>query len=173
MNQKKMHFPGFGGEHINFFVRLTGRFSQGQLAGSPRVNPDHDLSKVYVHVPFSLPNSGKKTSTSWMQAVGLEHSYYVTKCWLEGRRLRSGMTHDAHPLEKLCVARWQAQGKIQARKKSTKINFLGPETARSGGGLPCEGVGVEKFVPSLESLSSFGFEGRDLGCPKNFAGMLQ
>ena len=41
------------------------------------------------------------------------------------------------------------------RKKSTKINFLGPETAGWGGGLPREGVVVEKFVPSLESLSSF------------------
>ena len=46
----------------------------------------------------------------------------------------------------------------QARKKSTKINFLGPETARWGGG-------------SLESLSSLGFEERNLGCPGKFAGM--
>ena len=61
--------------------------------------------------------------------------------------------------------------KIQARKKSTKINFLGPETARWGGGLPREGVVAEKFVPSLESLSSLGFEERNLGCPGNFAGM--
>ena len=56
------------------------------------------------------------------------------------------------------------------KKKSTKINFLGPETARWGGGLPREGVGVENFVPSLESLSSLGFEERNLGCPGNFAG---
>ena len=37
------------------------------------------------------------------------------------------------------------------------------------------GVGVlvvaEKFMPSLESLSSLGFEERNLGCPGNFAGM--
>ena len=59
----------------------------------------------------------------------------------------------------------------QARKKSTKINFLGPETAWWGGGLPREGVGVEKFVPSLESLSSWGFEERNLGRPGDFAGM--
>ena len=59
----------------------------------------------------------------------------------------------------------------QARNKSTKINFLGPETARWGGGLPREGVVAEKFVPSLESLSSLGFEERNLGCPENFAGM--
>ena len=59
----------------------------------------------------------------------------------------------------------------QPRKKSTKINFLGPETARWGGGLPREGVGVENFVPSLETLSSLGFEERNLGCPGIFAGM--
>ena len=41
--------------------------------------------------------------------------------------------------------------RFQARKKSTRINFLGPETARWGGGLPREGVGVKKFVLSLES----------------------
>ena len=40
--------------------------------------------------------------------------------------------------------------------KSTKINFLGPETAGWGGGLPREGVVVEKFVP-----------GGNLGCPGN------
>ena len=58
----------------------------------------------------------------------------------------------------------------QARKK-TKINFLGPETPGWGGGLPREGVVVEKFVPSLEHLSSLGLGGRNLGCPGNFAGM--
>ena len=57
------------------------------------------------------------------------------------------------------------------KKKSTKINFLGPETAGWSGGLPREGVGVEKFVPSLESLSSLAFEGRNLGCPGNSAGI--
>ena len=60
---------------------------------------------------------------------------------------------------------------LQARKKSTTINFLGPETARWGGGLPREGVVAEKFVPSLESLSSLGFEERNLGCSRNFSGM--
>ena len=30
---------------------------------------------------------------------------------------------------------------------------------------------AKKFVPSLESLSSLGFEGRNLGCPGIFAGM--
>ena len=59
----------------------------------------------------------------------------------------------------------------QARKKSTKINFLGPETARWGGGLRREWVVAEKFVLSLESLSSLGFEEKNLGCPGNAAGM--
>ena len=59
----------------------------------------------------------------------------------------------------------------QAREKSTKIKFLGPETARWGGGLPREGVVAENFVPTLETLSSLGFEERNPGCPGNFAGM--
>ena len=46
-----------------------------------------------------------------------------------------------------------------------------PIPARWGGGLPREGVVAKKFVPSLESLSSLGFEERNLGCPGNFAGM--
>ena len=60
---------------------------------------------------------------------------------------------------------------VQARKKSTKIKFLGPETARWGGGLPREGVVAENFVRALETLSSLGFEERNPGCPGNFAGM--
>ena len=43
---------------------------------------------------------------------------------------------------------------------------MGPESAGWGGDLPREGVGVEKFVPSLESLSSLGFEGRNCGGAK-------
>ena len=61
--------------------------------------------------------------------------------------------------------------KNQARKKSTKIKFLGPETARWGGGLPREGVVAKNFVPALETLSSLGVEERNPGCPGNFAGM--
>ena len=38
-----------------------------------------------------------------------------------------------------------------------------------GGGLPLEGVVAEKFVPSLESLSSLGFKEKIMGCPGNFA----
>ena len=55
---------------------------------------------------------------------------------------------------RICYCSWPPKIILQnqARKKSTKINFLGPETARWGGGLPREGVVAEKFVPSLESL---------------------
>ena len=60
---------------------------------------------------------------------------------------------------------------MSGEKKSTKINFLGPETARWRGGLPLEGAVAENFVPALESLSSLGFEGRNLGCPGIFVGM--
>ena len=49
---------------------------------------------------------------------------------------------------------------IRPEKKSTKINSLIQETARWGGGLPREGVVVEKFVLALESLCSLGFEER-------------
>ena len=42
-----------------------------------------------------------------------------------------------------------------------------------GWGSSSEGVVAEKLVPSLESLSSLGFENRNVGCPGNFAGMSQ
>ena len=64
------------------------------------------------------------------------------------------------------------KGLHSGKKKNTKINSLGPETARWGGGLLREGVVAEKFVPSLKSLSSVGFQERNLGCPGNFAGMV-
>ena len=51
------------------------------------------------------------------------------------------------------------------KKEQKDCNLLGPETARWGSGLPCEGVVAEKFVLSLESLSSLGFEERNVGCP--------
>ena len=66
-------------------------------------------------------------------------------------------------------AKVQKNYKNQAGEKSTKINFLGLETTRWGGGLPREGVVAEEFVLSLESLSSLGFEEKNLGCPGNFA----
>ena len=65
---------------------------------------------------------------------------------------------------------WQLRW-FQARKKITKIIVSGPETAGWCGGLTFKGVVVEKFVPSLKSLFFFGFEGGNLGCPGNFAGM--
>ena len=76
--------------------------------------------------------------------------------------------------------RWLSEGlwlegecelSLRQEKQSTKINFLGLVTARWGGGLPHKRVVAEKFVPSLEGLSSLGFEGRNLGCLRNFAGM--
>ena len=60
---------------------------------------------------------------------------------------------------------------IRQEKRAQRLTFFGPETAGWGWGLPHEGVGVEKFVPSLESLSSLGFEERNPRCPGNFAGM--
>ena len=56
-------------------------------------------------------------------------------------------------------------------KNCQRLNFLAPETAGWGGGLPRGGVVVEKFVPSLESLSCLGLEGRNLGCPGNVVGI--
>ena len=54
-------------------------------------------------------------------------------------------------------------------KRAQRLTFLDPETARWGGGLPRERVVAEKFVPSLESLSSLRSEERNLGilpgCP--------
>ena len=61
---------------------------------------------------------------------------------------------------------------ISGKKQSTRINFLGPETARSGRVLPREGVAAEKLVPSLEGLSAVGVEERNLGCPGNLPGCL-
>ena len=70
-------------------------------------------------------------------------------------------------LNSTSVTREVRAGVIQASKKSTRINFLGPETARWGGGLPREGVVAEKFVPSIESF--LGLRTEDLGYPGNFA----
>ena len=57
------------------------------------------------------------------------------------------------------------------RKSEHKDGLVGPETAWWGAGLPREGVVVEKFVLSLEGLSSVGSEGGCLACPGNFPGM--
>ena len=73
------------------------------------------------------------------------------------------------------ITKWRGcfggQPSVRQEKRATKIKFLGPETARWGGGLPREGVVAENFVPALETLSSLGFEERNPGCPGNFAGM--
>ena len=55
---------------------------------------------------------------------------------------------------------------LHPRSGVPKISFLSPESVGSGGDLRREGV-VEKFVPFLQSLSSLGFEARNLGRPKN------
>ena len=39
------------------------------------------------------------------------------------------------------------QGVLSDRKKRTKVNVLGPETARWGGVLPCEGMGSKSLFP--------------------------
>ena len=63
---------------------------------------------------------------------------------------------------KLEVSSWTGKLEESQEIKSTKINFLGPETAVCGGVLlPGKGVVVEKFVPSLESSFSCGFEERE------------
>ena len=58
----------------------------------------------------------------------------------------------------------------QARKKSTKINFLGPETAGRVGWVSSAQRGggrkVRSDVPSLESLCSLGFRRREPGMPQ-------
>ena len=58
-------------------------------------------------------------------------------------------------------------------KMSTKIKLLGPETAQWRGGLRREGMVAEKFAPSLERSSSFGFDESNLGCPGNFGRRCQ
>ena len=56
------------------------------------------------------------------------------------------------------LAYWYFSGQESGKKKEHKDKLLGPEIAGWAGGLPREGVGVAKFVPSLASLFSLGFE---------------
>ena len=118
--------------------------------------------------------------SSTVQGVGLERRKYPriivgeNSCHFGAAYVRSLLRRGQASRDIQLNRHWERKRcsrLFQARKKSTKINFLGPETARWGGGLPREGAGVENFVPSLESLSSLGFEKRNLGCPGNFAGM--
>ena len=67
----------------------------------------------------------------------------------------------------VCGTPWPVR---KVTERSTKINIL-DRWVGGGGGLPRERVGVKKFAPSLESVFSLGFEGGNLGCPRNFGGM--
>ena len=60
--------------------------------------------------------------------------------------------------------------KLRQDKSAQRLTFWARRLPGGVGVLPREGVGVEKLVPSLESLFSFGFERGNLGCPGNFAG---
>ena len=51
-----------------------------------------------------------------------------------------------------------------SQEKKHKYQLLGPGDCRVGWHWG-SGVVVEKFVPSLESMFSLGFVGRNLGCP--------
>ena len=73
---------------------------------------------------------------------------------------KSNFTQRCHKRGSLIFRGFHAEAFRSGKKKITKINFLGPEAARWGGGLPREGVVAKMFVPSLESLSSLGFEER-------------
>ena len=63
---------------------------------------------------------------------------------------------------------------LQARKKSTKINFLSLETAGWVGVFHAKGWGSKSSRPHskvCDCLSSLGFVRRNLGCSGNFVGM--
>ena len=57
------------------------------------------------------------------------------------------------------------------KKRAKRLTFWVRRPPGGVGVFPRKGVVAEKFVPSLESLSSLGFEERNVGCPGNFAGM--
>ena len=59
------------------------------------------------------------------------------------------------------------QSTSQARKESTTINFLGPETT-GGEGLPRAAVVVEKPVPSPRKFFFLGFGREELGISREF-----
>ena len=72
-----------------------------------------------------------------------------------------------------CLVNWG----IRQEKRSQRSICLGLETAWWSGGLPREGVGVEEFIPSLESAfppsKTQGKQTLSPGCPGNLAGMSQ
>ena len=57
------------------------------------------------------------------------------------------------------------------KKKEHKDKLFGSGDRPVGWGSSTRRGGGRNFVPALESLSSLGFEERNLGCPGNFAGM--
>ena len=60
---------------------------------------------------------------------------------------------------------------FRQEKGAQRLTFRVLRPPGGVGGLTREGVVAKNFVPSLESLSSLGFERRNLGCPGIFAGM--
>ena len=60
---------------------------------------------------------------------------------------------------------------LRQEKRAQRSTFWVQRPPDGGGGLPHKGAALEKFEASLESLSSLGFEGRNLVCPRNVAGM--
>ena len=57
---------------------------------------------------------------------------------------------------------------LQARKKSTKINFLGPETARWGGGLVTRRGGGRKLRARPRKFVFLGFRREESGMSREF-----
>ena len=60
---------------------------------------------------------------------------------------------------------------FRKEKRAQRLSFWVRRPPGGVGAPPREGVVAEKFVLSLESLSSLVFEERNLGYPENFAGM--
>ena len=67
---------------------------------------------------------------------------------------------------------WQGEerkgGESGRKKKSIKINVLGPEIARCGGVLPRQELGVRKFVPCFENFVFLAFRGTEPGMSQEF-----
>ena len=61
--------------------------------------------------------------------------------------------------------------RVRQEKGAQRLTFWVRRPPGGMEGLQREGEGVKKFVPSLESLFSLGFEGGNVGRPENFAGM--
>ena len=71
-----------------------------------------------------------------------------------------------------CCDIWTiTRARHSGKKKRTQMLACWARRLLWGGGLPCEGVGVEKFVPSFKTLFFLASEGGNMGCPRHFAGM--